>query len=1078
MEGWPAALLSVSGTADDDVWVVGAAVDGEATVLHWDGVGWGAVSTGFEGDLWWVHALPGGTVYMAGESAVVLRLRDGVVERIPTPGLGRHTLFGLFARGEGDVFVTGGIGARGGVVWHWDGVQWRDLPLPLDAPTLPHGDTAAVLKPWGDADGTMRFVGGRGAVYGLDGDGALELLGRAGEGTLFTVAGTPDGGDVLAVGEAWSEDGPAGGFVVDALDAAESATLPETLLLQGVAFGPDGTAWASGTLGHVTWRDAQGSWTPVPHGRQLDVESLHAVWVSPSGQVWSVGGNVLSSRLDAGVVLHGADPRLDAAPATLPPPVPTPPDMECPPEVIDAGRGGSIARRWNEQTLHAIRRAFPEPTVHARNLYHLSVALHDAFVAYSADHSGLVHDEAATVGGTAARASTMSHAAYRLLVHRYAGREGGEVSVACFRAVLEDLGHDPALDDLEADTPASLGLRIGQAVIDYFASDGARERTDYDDPTYRFANPPLYVDDPGIDVDDPSTWQPLDIARAVTQNGIPEPAGPQLYIGPHWGGVTPFAIRRPDFDVPYFALGERPRVDSAEMADWVVDVLRRTAWLDIDDGATLDISPGAYGNNPLGEDSGTGHPVNPATGEPYAPQVVLRGDFGRVLAEYWADGPDSETPPGHWNTIAHRAFDHPDFEHRFYGEGPVVDRLTWDVWTLLLLNGALHDAAIVAWEAKRLYETARPSTLIRWMAANGQRTDPALPAWHPDGLPLVDGLIELVTEGSAAPGERHAHLRRHVGEVAVWTWPGEPSDEANQRSPMRWIRGVEWKPYQPRTFVNPAFPGYVSGHSTFSRAAAVVLDRITGSPWFPGGLGEFVARENGYLEFEQGPSTEVRLQWGTWYDAADQAGQSRIWGGIHVVPDDYDGRRLGQRVGEEAAEWGINRILGIAPLPGIGDPANPIHGGLPDDEEPSDANAPPTSDPGVVVGTGRTGWEPLLQRQPLRWERGTQGGFHVWLTLRVDHAVLDALDDDARAGLSTAFTVTGDDGTLLASAGRTGGYRRTAEGWELVGTFAILRSSAHPSNLSGRFLDVEAALSLPDDDTRRSTVTVLSACCD
>ena len=58
------------------------------------------------------------------------------------------------------------------------------------------------------------------------------------------------------------------------------------------------------------------------------------------------------------------------------------------------------------------------------------------------------------------------------------------------------------------------------------------------------------------------------------------------------------------------------------------------------------------GNNTLGTNDGTGHAVNPVTGQPYAPQIVPQADFGRVLAEFWADGPHSETPPGHWNVIA------------------------------------------------------------------------------------------------------------------------------------------------------------------------------------------------------------------------------------------------------------------------------------------------------------------------------------------------------------------------------------------------------------------------------------------
>jgi hypothetical protein len=108
---------------------------------------------------------------------------------------------------------------------------------------------------------------------------------------------------------------------------------------------------------------------------------------------------------------------------------------------------------------------------------------------------------------------------------------------------------------------------------------------------------------------------------------------------------------------------------------------------------TMNISPGAFGNNPLGANSGTGHVLNPATGAPYPPNVVPRGDFARVLAEFWADGPQSETPPGHWNTIANAVSDHPAFVRRIGGAGPILDPLEWDVKCYFALNGALHDAA-------------------------------------------------------------------------------------------------------------------------------------------------------------------------------------------------------------------------------------------------------------------------------------------------------------------------------------------------------------------------------------------------
>ena len=70
--------------------------------------------------------------------------------------------------------------------------------------------------------------------------------------------------------------------------------------------------------------------------------------------------------------------------------------------------------------------------------------------------------------------------------------------------------------------------------------------------------------------------------------------------------------------------------------------------------------------------------MNPVTGEPYVPQIVPRGDYARVLAEFWADGPDSETPPGHWFTILNEVNDHPLSSRRFEGAGPELDVLEWE----------------------------------------------------------------------------------------------------------------------------------------------------------------------------------------------------------------------------------------------------------------------------------------------------------------------------------------------------------------------------------------------------------------
>src|SRR5436190_7828083 len=113
-----------------------------------------------------------------------------------------------------------------------------------------------------------------------------------------------------------------------------------------------------------------------------------------------------------------------------------------------------------------------------------------------------------------------------------------------------------------------------------------------------------------------------------------------------------------------------------------------------------------------GGDIGTGRPANPYTGQPYQPQMVPRGDFTRVLAEFWADGPSSETPPGHWFTLLNYVSDHPLVEKRFQGQGPMLDDLEWDVKSYLAMGGALHDVAVAVWGAKGWYDSIRPISAI------------------------------------------------------------------------------------------------------------------------------------------------------------------------------------------------------------------------------------------------------------------------------------------------------------------------------------------------------------------------------
>lgn len=557
--------------------------------------------------------------------------------------------------------------------------------------------------------------------------------------------------------------------------------------------------------------------------------------------------------------------------------------------------GFSVARAWNEANLHAISRDFPAPTVHARNLFHASAAMWDAWAAYDDQAIGYFVNQDVE-GATADRETAISFAAYGVLRARYALADGGSESLAEFDQLMSDLCLDPkTVERDDPATPAGLGSAIARTVLDVTRDDGSLEREGYESSDYESVNEPLVVAESGTVMADPNRWQPLRLKEAVTQNGIPLSSGLQSFVGVQWGYVKAFALV-PNAEGISIDPGPPPYIGDRKFADAVVEVIDLSSRLNADGSSIIDIAPSTNGNSSLGTNDGRGYATNPVTGEPYEPELVDEGDFGRVLAEYWADGPSSETPPGHWNTIANRVSDQMD-TYQIGGVGPDVDRLEWDVKLYFALNGANHDAAVAAWGLKAHYDYVRPISMIRYMGGLGQSSDRSAGSYHEWGLPLVDGLIELVTDESATA--RHAGLV--PGTMAIWAWSGGAPD-APDPAGAGWIAATDWVPYQAPTFVTPSFAGYVSGHSAFSRASAEVLTAITGSEFFPGGLGEWL-EVTGSLGFEVGPTGPVTLQWATYRDAADQAGRSRLYGGIHVSADDLAGRVVGARCGQAA--WSL-----------------------------------------------------------------------------------------------------------------------------------------------------------------------------
>lgn len=602
-------------------------------------------------------------------------------------------------------------------------------------------------------------------------------------------------------------------------------------------------------------------------------------------------------------------------------------------EVIEVPH--SAARIWNEELLDSIRLDFARPTVHARNLYHTSAAMWDAWAAYEEGVGQVIHHEKmATVADVdAARAEAISYAMYRILTWRFAPSPGAPERLPAFDARMDELGYDRDFTSTEGDSPAALGNRIAASVIEFGLNDYANEQANFANNYYESINPPLLPEFPGNpNLVDPDRWQPLSLEFFVDQSGNLIPGGSLDFLSPEWGHVSPFALNEDDLTIysrdghdyyVYHDPGAPPLFGTDAYRDGFQQVLEWSGELDPADGVMIDISPASRGNNTLGTNDGHGRDLNPITGQPYEQQLVPAGDYYRVLAEFWADGPDSETPPGHWFAVANYVVDHELHVNQFGGEGNILDALEYDVKMYLALGGAMHDSAVSAWGVKGWYDYIRPVSAIRYMCDLGQSSNPSGPSYDPGGIGLVPGKIEVVTAESILPGGVHEHLagdsNENVGKIAAYAWKGPDyiDDPETTTAGAAWILCENWWPYQRPSFVTPPFAGYVSGHSTFSRAAAEVMTLVTGDEYFPGGMGTFDAPQNEFLVFEEGPSVDLQLQWATYRDASDETSISRIYGGIHPTADDIPGRLMGAEIGPDAFYYAVRYFtgeLGILPV--------------------------------------------------------------------------------------------------------------------------------------------------------------------
>jgi len=523
------------------------------------------------------------------------------------------------------------------------------------------------------------------------------------------------------------------------------------------------------------------------------------------------------------------------------------------------------------------------------------------------------------------------------MLHRFSNSPGIEEIYLSINNLMDELGYDKNMQsvDYHSGNAAALGNYMANQIIAFGMQDGSNEENEYANLFYEPLNENLNTDYGGNpNLTEPNHWQALTIEEFIDQSGNYFPGGAPEFLSPEWGKVIPFSIKEEDLtihnstDYSFWVYHDPGSPSFIKEGDGINDPYKWgfalvSIWgshLDPNDDVMIDVSPSSIGNISIfpetfdeykdfynledGGDPSFGWNVNPSTGLPYEEQLVPRGDYTRVLAEFWADGPDSETPPGHWFTILNYVSDHPNLIKKFKGEGEVLEDLEWDVKSYFILSGAMHDSAIAAWGIKGYYDYIRPMSSIRYMSDKGQSSDTTLLNYHPHGIPLVPGYIEIIAEGDPLEGE----YLENIGKIKLFTWRGHDFiiNADYDIAGVGWILAENWFPYQRPSFITPPFAGYVSGHSTFSRAAAEVLTLLTNDEYFPGGMGTFNVYKNDFLKFEVGPSVDFQLQWATYRDASDQTSLSRIWGGIHPPIDDIPGRIIGKKIGIDAFEFGEN----------------------------------------------------------------------------------------------------------------------------------------------------------------------------
>ncbi|MBB5801422.1 hypothetical protein F4560_001190 [Saccharothrix ecbatanensis] len=459
--------------------------------------------------------------------------------------------------------------------------------------------------------------------------------------------------------------------------------------------------------------------------------------------------------------------------------------------------GDNVIIQWDQALMEAVKVGKLGPPHVARAIGVLHTCTYDAWAAYDGKATGTRYGSQlrrpVAERTLANKSKAISYAGYLALKDLY------PASKPAFDQLMVKLGYDPTTVPGGVTSPAAIGTKACQAVLDFRHHDGANQLgnlnggapySDYTGWVPRNDPMDIFAFDPAT-VRDPNGYQPL---IHPTKNG---PTITDGFVGAQWGKIKLLSVQ----GLP------QAWQDSAQKG--ILEALRRST------------TPG---------------PV-PYGSPEYVQQAQDLVDISanlteehKAIAEYWADGAGTVTPAGHWMVLTQ------DVSRR---DGNTLDE---DAKLFFAMGNAQADAAVACWYVKRHYDYVRPITAVRYLFQDQ--------------------------------------------EIAAWGGPDQGTVT---------IDGSQWRPYQEDTFPTPPFSEYVSGHSTFSFAAAEVFRRFTGSDQF----GMSTTIQPGQLTFEHNlPSSPITLSWPTFSEAAAQVGISRRYGGIHFLDGDLHGRALGSSIGQ------------------------------------------------------------------------------------------------------------------------------------------------------------------------------------